>query len=545
MKRQRSNVIENPFVKPENQFWEISPPASLTRTISPPPTNPRRQSKPPSNSVRNKSDAAAVEAGEVEIKDHVAFFSSKLLAAQRPLVRGQPRLSHQKWLDLYQRNLSDRGHHFVVHQHDHPIAGTHYDLRLQCNATSSISFAIMYGLPGDPNSRKLNRNATETRVHNLWVGASFQKHNMPPTESSISPRTEQNHLIETASYETGTMLLWDTGEYEILPLPEANTAISDSGSESMSEPDWPRDRESEPTKLHRAFQNRKIRLRLHGSRLPRTYTLNLRLTRENNRLVQPDPPAYKRRRKSRPAINAADRRDHHVETSDSDTERSPSEPSRASTHDQSSQSSLEKTLTNKQRHVPKFKRNVSSLLRKASSPPPFSSRRPAVLDRLPSSSTTTGPPGVQAASALFDKDGEETRMSSFVAEVHHQPDDVTKSFSKAKEDEDNLIRLNNAYPGATNSINSIHQRKWYLSLDREACGFRPTNRIEFGRRVWERPRNTTDDIDRGELGGFAPFYVRGRDVETSVLTGRLAKDVASDEGLVGYKPRGGWRAVTD
>ena len=28
----------------------------------------------------------------------------------------------------------------------------------------------MYGLPGDPNSRRLNRNATETRVHNLWVG---------------------------------------------------------------------------------------------------------------------------------------------------------------------------------------------------------------------------------------------------------------------------------------------------------------------------------------------------------------------------------------
>jgi tRNA G46 methylase TrmB len=31
----------------------------------------------------------------------------------------------------------------------------------------------MYGLPGDPNSRRLNRNATETRVHNLWVGADF------------------------------------------------------------------------------------------------------------------------------------------------------------------------------------------------------------------------------------------------------------------------------------------------------------------------------------------------------------------------------------
>lgn len=47
--------------------------------------------------------------------------------------------------------------------------GLHYDLRLQISQSSSISFAIMYGLPGNPNSKRLNRNATETRVHNLWV----------------------------------------------------------------------------------------------------------------------------------------------------------------------------------------------------------------------------------------------------------------------------------------------------------------------------------------------------------------------------------------
>ncbi|KIW17838.1 hypothetical protein PV08_05033 [Exophiala spinifera] len=513
MKRQRSGVIENPFVKPQNRSWEISPPASLTRSVSPPPTNPRRQSKYAPNAIRQKSDTAAVEAGEVEIKDHVSFFSSKLLAARRPHVPGQPRLPHQEWLNLYQRNLNDRGHHFVVHQHDHPVAGTHYDLRLQCNATSSISFAIMYGLPGDPNSRKLNRNATETRVHNLW-----------------------NHLIETASYETGTMLLWDTGEFEILPspLPDANND-SDPESNSMSEPDLPTSRESEPEKLQRAFQNRKIRLRLHGSRLPKNYTLNLRLTHENNRLAQPSPPAYKRRRKSHQAI-AASRRQNHAETSESDTD-SPSEPSRASTHDQSSQSSLEKNLL-QQKHAPKLKRNVSSLLRKASPPPPLLSRRPADLSGMPSSSSFEhhGPP---PQVRNLNRDGE-PKIKSTVAKVH-QPDDVTKP-SKSRDDEDDLIRLYNAYPGATNSINSIHQRKWFLSLDREACGFRPTNRIEFGRRVWERPR--LDDAS-GTLGGFAPFYVRGRDVEASILTGRLANDVASDEGLVAYKPRGGWRAVTD
>jgi hypothetical protein len=47
------------------------------------------------------------------------------------------------------------------------------------------------------------------------------------------------------------------------------------------------------------------------------------------------------------------------------------------------------------------------------------------------------------------------------------------------------------------------------------------------------------------LGGFPPFHVLGREVETSVLTGRRAVDVARDEGLVGYKPRGGWRAVVE
>jgi hypothetical protein len=31
----------------------------------------------------------------------------------------------------------------------------------------------MYGLPGDPKSRRLNRNATETRVHTLWVGTEL------------------------------------------------------------------------------------------------------------------------------------------------------------------------------------------------------------------------------------------------------------------------------------------------------------------------------------------------------------------------------------
>lgn len=81
----------------------------------------------------------------------------------------RPLLSVERLLELFRRNDNPHGHHFVVHQHDHPIAGLHYDLRLQISESSSISFAIMYGLPGNPNSKRLNRNATETRVHNLWV----------------------------------------------------------------------------------------------------------------------------------------------------------------------------------------------------------------------------------------------------------------------------------------------------------------------------------------------------------------------------------------
>ncbi|KAK5448152.1 hypothetical protein LTS15_009176 [Exophiala xenobiotica] len=583
MKRQRpANIIQNPFVKPENQSWEISPPASLNRSVSPPPTNPRRRSKPAFNSIPTKSDTAAVEAGEVEIDDHVTFFSSKLLSATRPKIEGQPRLAHNEWLDLYQRNLNDRGHHFVVHQHDHPVAGTHYDLRLQCNATSSISFAIMYGLPGDPNSRKLNRNATETRVHNLW-----------------------NHLIETASYETGTMLLWDTGEYEVLQDPPQSN--NDSNTDSDSEPESPSLVESEPAKLHRAFQARKIKLRLHGTRLPKNYTLNLRLTHENNRLVQPEPPAFKRRKRSQPST--ATRRQTHAESSDSEPgSNSSSGLSRPSTHDQSSQSSFEKARAGDSKRMPKLGRSVSSLLRTTS--PPRPSRKPPGLEHQSSSSlyASTAKANAKAIAPAAvpshssdpvtprrdkpqhgDEDRAKHQTIFTVTNTAHRPDDVPES----KEDEEVQIRLNNAYPGATNSINSIHQRKWFLSLEREACGFRPTNRMEFGRRVWERPRMPTrtrtptfpssssssspssngngngngltlgpggrDKIhaqDQGQvqghlgegevhLGGFPSFYVRGRDFETSVLTGRLAADVAHDEGLVNYKPRGGWTAVTD
>lgn len=133
----------------------------------------------------------------------------------------------------------------------------------------SISFANMYSLPGDPDSRRLNRNAVETRVHCLW-----------------------NYLIETASHTTGSLLIWDTGEYEVLSRSEKRRqaeSTDDSETDRVSESD----RIGEQRKLKRAFHARKIKLRLHGTRLP---SVSLRLTKENNRSEQPQRPLKRRKR---------------------------------------------------------------------------------------------------------------------------------------------------------------------------------------------------------------------------------------------------------
>lgn len=39
--------------------------------------------------------------------------------------------------------------------------------------------------------------------------------------------------------------------------------------------------------------------------------------------------------------------------------------------------------------------------------------------------------------------------------------------------------------------------------------------------------------------------VEGREVERSVVTGRLAAQVCIDEGVVGFVGRAGWRALVD
>lgn len=114
------------------------------------------------------SASTAAEARKFHTKNYLNNWieQSETIIKDRP---ERPLLSIERFVNLYRRNQNQRGHHFVIHQHDHPIAGLHYDLRLQISESSSISYAIMYGLPGNPNSQRLNRNATETRVHNMWV----------------------------------------------------------------------------------------------------------------------------------------------------------------------------------------------------------------------------------------------------------------------------------------------------------------------------------------------------------------------------------------
>lgn len=157
------DFISNPFIKKRNLDWVINEPSVTT----PKSSTSQHHVTPP-----RQPTSSAIESGELEIDDHATHFGQLLSKYVSTPSTTPPLLSIPSYLSLYETNVGSRhGAHFVIHQHDHPIAGTHYDLRLQINETSSASWAIMYGLPGDPNSIRLTRNATETRIHCLWVRA--------------------------------------------------------------------------------------------------------------------------------------------------------------------------------------------------------------------------------------------------------------------------------------------------------------------------------------------------------------------------------------
>lgn len=197
---------------------------------------------------------------------------------------------------------------------------------------------------------------------------------------------------------------------------------------------------------------RKIRLRLHGTRLPPNYTITLRLHDINNRHEQPKKPTRKRRRK-----NPGNFRGRKETPLSSDLEEEPR--------------SLVNDMT------------------------------------IPSAAT---PP----VSEAFERELQEL--------------------------EEEEVRLTNAYPGASNTINSIHQRQWYITLDRSSSGFVPKRDQECGSKIWVRKEGESE-----ELSGFEPFFVRGRDVERSVVTGRTADEIMADEGVRGFVGRKGWRAVME
>ena len=157
-------------------------PISTLRAIS-----PRRKGNRNGNGNRPNPSTSAIEAGKATITDHLAHFTKHL--AQHAVPSPQTPLSMNAYAASYNANADSlSGAHFVIHQHDHPVAGLHYDLRLQINPTSSASWAIMYGLPGDANSSRLNRNATETRIHSLWVSELA-----PPAPLYLTNLSEPSH----------------------------------------------------------------------------------------------------------------------------------------------------------------------------------------------------------------------------------------------------------------------------------------------------------------------------------------------------------------
>lgn len=259
--------------------------------------------------------------------------------------------------------------------------------------------------------------AIETRVHNIW-----------------------NHLIESASHATGSLLIWDIGEYEVIPRREKQEKTTDDELSDV-EMERPESLTSESEKLFTAFQSRHIRLRLHGAKLPRDYTIALRLPSANNRSAQPKRPTRKRRR-----IDPAKAAKESTGT-DSDSD--------------------------EQQHT------------------------------------------VKSNAEATDAEAEEGDLAAGIA---------------SEDEEDATIRQNNAYTGSSNTIGSVHQRHWFLTLDRSYSGFsKARNGPDAGR--W--------------VGHWEPFFVHGRDSERSVVTGRLADDIMADEGVEKFIGRKMWRPILE
>jgi len=102
-----------------------SPPTSLEAPISPPPsTRPVKRKKTHQDDPPSPPTLAAIEAGQARIDDHLSVFSEQLSRHIRKCAARQgDLLSIDDFKGLYRRNQHQHGRHFVVHQHDHPVAG--------------------------------------------------------------------------------------------------------------------------------------------------------------------------------------------------------------------------------------------------------------------------------------------------------------------------------------------------------------------------------------------------------------------------------------
>ncbi|KAI7008655.1 hypothetical protein KC362_g17511, partial [Hortaea werneckii] len=254
-----------------------------------------------------------------------------------------------------------------------------------------------------------------------------------------------NNLIESASHATGSLLIWDTGEYEVMPRPQSQRQkMTDDELSDSETPEHDVDHRFESEKLFAAFRSRHIHLRLHGTKLPSDYTVALRLP-SNNRFKGPSTKPRAKRRRVDPK-KAAQLARQKYSTATSDTE----------------------------------------------------------SDELgDSSNETTSVFGADEDAAIASED----------------------------DSEDAAIRANNAYPGSENTIGSIHQRHWFLTLDRRYSGF--------------YKERSGSNVGRWVGGWGEPFFVRGRDVERSVVTGRNADEVMDDEGVEKFMRRKMWRPILE
>ena len=292
------------------------------------------------------------------------------------------------------------------------------------------------------------------------------------TCTSLGVNSAKNHLIETASSDTGSLMIWDTGTYSILPRRskyapalDPDSGSSDDESTSSSSPT------TQQTLLHAAFQTRKIKIRLHGTKLPDPYVVYIRLTKTEDaagrvKATQVKKPA-RRRRSHRRTGKSAEAKTAETSSSETDVE---------ANND---------------------------------------------ADVVPATN-----------SQLLQQDATVSALEKELREL-----------------EDDEVRRTNAYKGAMNTIGSIHQRKWYMSLERELSGFVP-KKAENHRTIWQPKTGAAADMgERSESDSQIrlsyPFYVRGRDFERSVITGRLGTDILRDEGVAGFVPRMGWKPVVN